>query len=188
MDKEKIRSLYGEFIGYLSQLPMPKRNDVGLDDESLWTQYNDSVRLLSKVSGEDYSSFLIEPLNSHTFGPFIRLVTYRQKLGGLIAKLHREYFETEQAPFSGGPDVVISQTQQQSQSLFIQMLLDVQSRIDEKLPTLKDGSDEKGFLQKLKSTLSGVTNIVGLIAQILSLAKEYGISVDRLSELFRVCL
>ena len=81
--------------------------------------------------------------------------------------------------------MVISQTQQQNQSMFIQVLLDVQSKIDEKLHNLEDGSKEKGFFRKLKSTLSSTTNIIGLIVQILALAKEYGISTESLWELFR---
>jgi|GEM_PF-632841 hypothetical protein len=187
---EEIRHLYGEFIGYLSQLPIPKKHDDGSDNESFWTQYNESVKLLSKLSGRDYSSFLIEPkkegeLNGKLwFAPFIHFDILRFKLGGLIAKLHKEYFWLEPAPFSGGPNMVITQTQEQNQGVFVQVLLDLQSKIDEKLPTLKDTSKEKTFLQKVKGALSGTQNIIGLINQILTIAKSCGVSIEDLQKLF----
>jgi len=186
MGNDEVKYLYAKFMGYLSQTPTAPQDKpyLVLDDDSIWNQYNHSVKKLSEITGKDYGEFVIESLGSQT-GKFIRINTYRHKLGGLISRLHAEFFPELPEPFSGQPSVVITQNKQQSQSVFIQMLLDVQSKIDEKLPTFKEGSKEKGFLEKLKSTLSNVTNIFGLITQVLSLAKEYGISIDRLLELFR---
>lgn len=186
MGNDEVKYLYAEFIGYLSQTPTAPQDKpyLVLDDHSIWNQYNDSVKKLSEITGKDYGEFVIEPLTGSA-GKFIRINTYRHKLGGLISRLHAEFFPELPEPFSGQPSVVITQNQQQSQSVLIQMLLDVQSKIDEKLPTLKEGSKEKGFLQKLKSTLSSAPNIIGLIVQILALAREYGISIDKLWELFK---
>lgn len=186
MGNDEVKYLYAEFMGYLSQMPTAPQDKpyLHIDDDSVWKQYNDSVKKLSEITGKDYRTFLIEPLRGQT-GEFIRINTYRHKLGGLISRLHAEYFPELPEPFSGQPSVVITQNQQQSQSVFIQMLHDVQSKIDEKLPTLKEDSKEKGFLQKLKGTLSSAPNIISLFVQILTLAKEYGISIDTLSELFK---
>ena len=183
MDKEAVKSIYAEFIGYLSQIPMSTGPKDMLNDESLWTQYNDSVNCLKKVSDNDYTAFLVKPIEFYG-SRSISLITFRSKLGGLISKLHTEYFPELAEPFSGQPSVVITQTQQQSQLMFVQALLDLQSKIDEKLPTLKEGSNEKPFLQKLKSTLSSTQNIIGLITQILTLAKASGVSVEDLQKLF----
>jgi len=183
MKNDEVKCLYAEFVGYLSQLPSPSTTNDIVTDEASWAQYNDAVARLPQVTGKDYKTFSITPGRGRDW---VELVTYRQKLGGLISRLHAEYFPELPEPFSGQPSVVITQSQQQSQSVFIQMLLDVQSKIDEKLPTLKEESKEKGFLQKLKGTLSSAPNIISLIVQILTLAKECGISIDKLSELFKL--
>jgi hypothetical protein len=75
----------------------------------------------------------------------IAVSTYRQKLGGLISWLHGKYFTDEPPPFSGMPSTVIIQVQQQSVS--VQMLLDIQTKIDEALTKAK-GEKEQGFLKK----------------------------------------
>ena len=181
MEKEKIRPLYSEFQGYLSQAPKPEKSYDSTDDEALWIQYNDSVDLLSKITGEDYKRFNIKPIDENS-SPFIRLITYRQKLGGLISHLYGKYFPDEPAPFSGGPSTVITQSQQQSQ--FIQMVLDMQSMIDKQMPHFSEGSKEKGFLQKLKSQLSSIANVTQLLNQLFKLAKEFGLNIDSVSKIF----
>jgi hypothetical protein len=109
-------------------------------------------------------------------------ITYRQKLGGLISHLHGKYFADERAPFSGGPSTIITQSQQQSQ--FIQMVLDMQSKIDEQMPHFSEGSKEKGFLQKLKSSLSSISDVTQLLNQLFKLAKEFGLNIDSVSKIF----
>lgn len=182
MEKEKIRPLYSELQGYLAQAPKVDHIGDSTSDESLWTHYNESVRLLGKISGEDYSRFLIQPINSqHT--DYIHIITYRQKLGGLISLLHGKYFADEPSPLGTSPHTVITQSQQQTQ--YIQMLLEMQSKIDEKLQSCEEGSKEKNFLQRIKNSLSSITSATQLISQILNIAKELGLNIDDISRLFR---
>jgi hypothetical protein len=181
MGKNEIRPLYSEFQGYLSQAPEPKDAYASLYDESMWDQYNNSIDLLNKTSGEDFSRFGITPQRGQT-GDFIRIVTYRQKLGGLISHLHGKYFSDEVPPFSGMPTTVIQQSQQQNQS--VQILLEVQSKIDEKINQFKEGSKERTFLQKLKGSLSSISNISQLFNTLFSLAEQNGITVGTLSSIF----
>ncbi len=179
MEKEKIRPLYSEFQGYLSQAPEPKVSYDPIHDHSLIEHYHATIKLLSSVAGEDYSRFCVQPpRNEH----WVYIITYRQKLGGLISYLHGRYFPGEPAPFSGGPSTVITQSQQQSQ--FIQMVLDMQSKIDEQMPHFSEGSKEKGFLQKLKSSLSSISNVTQLLNQLFKLAKEFGLNIDSVSKIF----
>jgi hypothetical protein len=188
MDTDKIKSLYAEFKGYLNEAPTIKERPA-IHHEQIWEQYNNSVMRLSEISGSDYSNFLIK-VERGEYDNFIITEVYRSKLGGLISKLHAEYFETSSEPFgssrptSGKQNIIISQTQHQSQQVFIQMILDVQSKIDEKLPTLQEGSKEKTFFQKLKGSLSATTGIIDLLSKMLILAEDCGISTDQLSKLF----
>jgi len=184
MDINKIKSLYAEFIGYLSQTPLSKESP-SIYSKQIWEQYNKSIKRLSEISEIDYNDFLIKAESSHnTEMSYIETDVYRSKLGGLISKLHAEYFDNMPEPFSGKPSIVINQTQQQNQQILFQVILDVQSKIDEKLPSLQEGSKEKTFFQKLKGSLSATTGIIDLLSKIFILAKECGVSTDQLMQLF----
>lgn len=180
MDKEKIKPLYSEFQGYLSQAPEPRISHDQIFDHSFIEHYHATIKLLSSVAGEDYSRFCVQPPRDERY---VHIITYRQKLGGLISYLHGRYFPGEPAPFSGGPSTVITQSQQQSQ--FIQMVLDMQSKIDEKMPGFSAGSKEKGFLQKLKSQLSSISSVTQLLNQLFKLANEFGLNIEDISNIFR---
>ena len=127
--KEKIRPIYSELQGYLSQAP--KKDNVFFE-EAVWERYNTTIHELNDVSGKNYDSYLVNP---RKWGEdlAVEVLDYRTKLGGLIARLHGEFFADESAPFSGMPTTIISQSQRQNQSFQIQMLLEIQSKIDEKI-------------------------------------------------------
>ena len=182
--REKIRPLYLELQGYLSQAPEIKHTADSVSDKSIWEQYNRTITLVSQATGEDYSRFAIQPKVSHSGSQFIRCVTYRQNLGGIISHICGKYFPEEPAPFSGGPSTVITQTQQQTQSVLIQMVLDMQSKIDEEIGNYEDGSKEKSFMGKLKSSLSSITNVTDLIAKLSRIAKECGLNLEDVSNIF----
>jgi len=113
------------------------------------------------------------------------VLTYRNKLGGLIARLHGEYFSDEPAPFSGMPNTVINQTQQQSQNFQVQMLLEMQSKIDEKIPELKEGTKEKSFLDKIKSSLPSIKNTTELVSLVLKTGKDFGLTVEQILNILK---
>lgn len=183
--KEDIRPIYAEIQGYLSQAPTKERTSA-IYDVNLWEQANQVIDELSRVSGEDYSRFKMTPkLSGQSRSPFIEKDTYRAKLSGLISRLHGKYFSDEIPPFSGMPSTVITQTQQQSQSIQVQMLLDFQSKIDEKINHLKPEDKERKFLEKLKGALASVRDYAGLIALYVTTAKEFGLTLKDLLELFK---
>ena len=64
------------------------------------------------------------------------------------------------------------------------MILDVQSKIDDMLPKFETGTNKRSFLEKVKGSLSSIKDVVGLISLLLNRAKEYGLSVDDLKNLF----
>ena len=64
------------------------------------------------------------------------------------------------------------------------MILDVQSKIDEKIPNYPDGSNEKSFLQKLKGSLSSISNVNQLIQNVLKLAKDSGLDINDALKIF----
>ncbi len=121
--KEDIKPIYAEFRGYLSEAPSGGKID-SIYDADLWEQVNQAIDELNRISGEDYNRFKITPQRTqHGIRLSVEKDTYRGKLGGLISRLHGEYFSNELSPLGGEPSTVISQTQQQSQSFQIELLL-----------------------------------------------------------------
>jgi hypothetical protein len=146
MDKEKIKPLYKEFVGYLSYAPIPQSSHDYFLGQSLWEDYNKAVDLLIDISGEkDYGRFRIVALTDNPFvtsrRPFVYVNTYREKIAGLVSRLHGQYFADEPFPLSKGPNTLITQSQQQSQSIH----LDILSKIDESFSKYPEGSPEKNF-------------------------------------------
>ncbi|MFZ2969719.1 MAG: hypothetical protein WA063_01075 [Minisyncoccia bacterium] len=187
MTKEKIRPIYSELQGYLSQAPEIKDAYGHSSDLSLIEQYNETIEELNNISSKDYNRFKIKEkeiinrsASSLGGGSFFRISTYRNKLGGLIARLYGEYFPDEPAPFSGMPNTIINQTQQQSQNFQVQMLLEMQSKIDEKIPEFKEGTKEKSFLDRIKSLLPSIKNTTELLALILKTGKDFSLTIEQI--------
>jgi hypothetical protein len=187
MEEEKkgeLKAIYSELRGYLAQAPEIK-DEYDIHEESVWTQYNEAVNLLNKISGKIYSRFCIKPEQSPmSTRPSISVVAYRNMLGGLISRLHGEYFAEEPNPLDGVPSTVMTQNQQQYQSVRIQMIIDITDIINEKIDKYEDGSKEKGFFQKLKSSLSSISNVNQLIKTILKLAKDSGLDINEALKIF----
>jgi hypothetical protein len=189
MDKEEIRPFYSELQGYLSQTPHPENTADSTEDSGIWQTFNEIVDSLVRITKDDLNRLKIVPTQGGdhaTRYEYLRVSLYRQKLGGLISYLHGKYFSDEPAPFSGSPHTVVtqSQTQEQAQSAYIQILLDLQSNIDEKIREHSEDTKEGGFLRKLKGSLSTAKNISEILTLVFSLAKEFGIDTNTLSTLF----
>lgn len=185
MDKDEIKSLYAELIGCLGQTPPADgihATSMVINDDNAIKRYNDTIKILNDVTGKNYDRFLLYPGRRYDL---IHLSTYRQTLGAIISKLHAEYFSDLPEPFSGKPTTLLRMDQQQNQSAFIEMLLDLQARIDEKMPTLLDGSDEKTFLVSLKRALRNVSCIADIIGRILKLAGQFELTPERIANLLK---
>jgi len=180
-DKGKIRVIYGELQGYLSQTSKPKSPTDIFATNAPWERYNDAIADLSKITGDDYSRFVIRPRRQDGY-EIVLIEDYRQALNGFINTLHAMYFVDEPQPFGGSPTTVISQTQYQVQS--IQMLLDFQSKIDRAIQNVEEGSPKRKFLEKVKDNLSNIKNVTELFSLVLKMAKDSGLSLSDLASIF----
>ncbi|MBP9782053.1 hypothetical protein KBC89_05360 [Candidatus Woesebacteria bacterium] len=182
--KNKVRPLYSRLQGLLSQAPILKESYTNMEAEPLCSFTNATIDQLSQITGNDYS---IHKFESEIEGrgqetSYINLAPYKGKIGSLIAELHGTYFFDEQAPFSGMPNMIINQNSHQTTSLQVSILLEVQSKLDEKIAEAKL-PEEKSFLESVKSQLSTVRNVVDLITLILKTAQSFGISSERVSQI-----
>jgi len=178
---EDIRPIYTKLQGCLSQAPAGKdKNGVSRRvSEDILEHINHVIDELNNVSKEEYNRFKLR------LGGWTDSLTYRTKLSGLISRLHGKYFSDETAPFSGMPSTVISQSQQQSQSMQVQMLLDFQDNITEKINRLEPGDNKRKFLEKIKGALASVRDYAGLITLFLTTAKEFGLTLEEILKLIK---
>ncbi len=183
-NREQIRPIYSFFQGCLSQAPNNNKYPI-IQSSEVWTLVNEAIDRLTAVSKEDYGRFKLVPKRGgKVAGAWVATDTYRTTLGGLISELHGRYFSDEIAPFSGMPSTVNIQSQEQSQSVNVQMLLEVQRKIDQKIKEFGEDSKERTFLQKVGDSLRCVKDAAGLIVLLANIAKECGLSVDDLKSIF----
>jgi len=190
MDKEKIRPIYLRLQGYLSQTPKAEANFSSFKEPEMWNQVNKAIEELNNILDKSYDDFKIESktrLSNKVPQSYVNVIMYRTKLGGLINQLHGEFFSNEQAPFSGVPSTVNiqnqQQTQQQSQEVRVQMILEFQSEIDEKIQKLPPGSNERTFLEKIKKSLSKVSNYTQLVQLLLTTGEQMDLTIKQILNL-----
>jgi len=175
--KNKVRPIYEELQGYLSQTPLPDKQPY-LNNARIGDNLNSTIDELNQITKRNYDKFKIH-IRRETNFTGSNTGEYRMCLNGLINKLHAEFFGGEVPPFSGSPSMVVKQSQQQTQSVQIKMIMDFQTIIDQKL---YGGSDlkekENTFLQKLKDKLPAISSMAELLSAALSIAKDLGLSID----------
>lgn len=175
--KEKIGQIYSELQGYLSQSTKAKTSANAFYDAQIWHQYNEAIDELNNICVNNYDRFRIYHERSELFGDFVRSITYRSKLAGLILRLHSEFFSDEPAPFIGKPTTDIRFFQ-------MQMRLEIQSKIDEKIPEFNEGSKEKEFLEKVKASLASIKSVTQLVSLLLKTGQELDLTIEQMSKLF----
>lgn len=180
--KNKVRPLYSELQGYLSQTPPIKNNYDAISEPTFWEQINLTLDELSKATNKDYSKYKLTS-ESGDGERFIRLTVVRLKLGGVISRLHGEYFSDESAPFSGMPSTVNNFTQMQQQTATQTIILEFQEVLNEKIVSTPK-ENEKSFLQKVKEGLGTIKNTAELMKLILETAKQFGFDINQVLAIF----
>lgn len=191
--QEKIKPIYQQLMGILSQTPNFDNPHSTISTSEIWEHYNAIVDSLSAVSGKDYGQFKIEPKwqewNRGSGHNVVNGTFFRQKLNGLINHLHGEYFTNERAPFSGEPQNVFEQNQVVTQNTNIEVLmmtvLEVQERLIKEESKYPPDSPEGNFIKKLKDALKGVKSNIDLIITILQTAIAVGLSIEKLKNIFK---
>lgn len=186
MDKKEIKSIYATLKGYHKTLSSLKVDYF--DNEIVWNNYNSEIDELNKISGRDYSKFKIVPEGNDLGDRYyysIGVSVFKFNLSGLLARLHDEYFPEDLDPFSISPVSVTNISQNQSQITIMQIVLEFQGKIDEKLPEYKEGTKERSFLERVKSALSGVSNVTQLVSLIFSVGKDLGMTAEQIYNIFK---
>ena len=187
--QEDVKPVYAERKGYFDHAPASDDSHQVSYTPELWDPVNQAIDELIEITGDStYARMKIVPefTDIHKSGKMVWIASYRSKLGGVVARLHGEYFPDEAEPFSGGPDNVTiqSQIQDQKTDVSVIMVLQIQEKIDELLLDPDTTPEEKTFLEKVKPGLSTAKNAVELVQFILNMAKSTGIDLGSLAQLF----
>jgi len=183
-NRDQIKPIYQELQGYLQSIPTISDPFANTNDHGMWKRYNQSIEELNKIvvsDGKDYSKFLIEPIVNANGGSFIRLLNLKNSIGGLVDRIHGDYFTDESRPFTNSPSTVISQTQ--TQSVDITYVLNLQEQIIGNLQNPNLEPKEKQFLEKVKSVLGTTKNTLELFAVILKIANDFGLGPEKIKTL-----
>jgi len=167
---------------------------MSIDAGGLVDLYHQSIEELNQLTEHNFDKFKM--INSSTggvsspgkpfrsFGSKVRVEEYNGKLSGIIGEMYGLYFYDETNPLDGSPSTIINQSQQQTQSVQVQILLEIQSLIDKKLNEITDET-EIGFLEKVKSSLVSIKSVSELINLILATGVYMGMTIDQISKLFK---
>ena len=180
--KDKVRPLYGELMGYLSQAPSLQQSSY-LRDPSLAPQLHSCIDQLNQITGKDYNRFRVT-VHPSDMGGYVQNTEYRSKLNGLIMNLHAQYFDDESSPFSGTPTTIVNQSQNQSMQAQIVMITEFQSFIDKQLygNTANLDGKQKTFLEKLKRTLPTLKSAADLVATVVTIGKSLGLDISQITK------
>ena len=168
----------------VSQAPDSKERVIF--DKSIWNAYHAIVDELNLITGDNYDRHKVElqPWETSNEEVALSVLEYRTKVIGLVGRLYATFFFGDPEPFSGSPSTVFNNQQTQNQTLDVQIRVDIESKIDEILSTLKEGSKEKNFLDKVKSSLSQVKSVSDLIRLILQTGNDMGVTLAQALKLF----
>lgn len=175
-DKTKIRPIYSELQGMLAQAPVLTSPDEHFSSKAVWEAYNTTIDDLERIMGTSLKKYKISPITEGVYRPVVEVADYRQKLGSMIAYLYGSFFNDEAAPFKEMPATSINVSQNQTQSVLIHMLLDVSGQVERGIAQHGEGTKERTFLEKVKSSLSNVQDAAQLIKMLLQIGAELSLS------------
>lgn len=166
----RIRSIYGDIKGLLSQIPQPDKSSY--ISAFLVNGYNSAIDELSQVTNTDYSRYKITAearVPAHSRGPHYYSTSVRPQIGRVISRLEEEYGFGKNDNNQSSPSIVIFNKNQNEISL--QINYTINDLID------KTGNDEgKTQLRELRDELEkkdkNWEKIKGILIWILNFSKD----------------
>ena len=183
-EKEKeIKGIYEELKGVAYAI----KEDVSWFDDNGFTDHaNQIIRRIPEfcVEIQDIRPYLIDKKYNNGRNTYIVNTTpTRAKLNSIIGRL-KGLYNLDISALNNGNTIIQNQSQNQSQSLTI--LLDLQEKIINEIAKHKKGSNERNFLEKFKSSLSSIKNIIDILAITLKTGAEYGLDPSTIRKLLNL--
>jgi hypothetical protein len=186
IDERELRPLYEELQGVLSQTP----NNVLVFTNNEWARHNEIVQIIiNKSEINEFGRFLVATQRGHTRvggREQVRATDLRQAMHSLIMYIHGKYYPSEPTPFSGPPqgNVSVNTNVIQTQQVYLQMVVDFVSEMESKINSFPEGAKERTWWTKVKDSMATTNTMVGLLSNAVKLAKDSGLSLDSLMNIF----
>lgn len=180
MDKQKqIFGVYEELKAI--SLSIPK--GTWFDDDGFSNQANSVIARLKILCPEidNVESYKVSTKFIGQRGATIDTIPTKAKIDGLIGRIKGSYNFDQQATSTNGHTFIQQQSQSQEQHQTV--ILDLQERIITEIKNHEEGTKERSFLEKLKSSLPTLSNTLTIISTILSIADDTGISVNEVRKI-----
>jgi hypothetical protein len=185
---KEIRAVYQELKGVLTSLKETTKdtsNSDWFDDDNFSKHVNDIIeRVGLSCDIQDISNYKID---SNYLGgrnrSIIKVIPTTTKITSLLGRLDGLY-SIEQPSKEYGPTFIQNQTQTQHQT--ISLVLNLQERILSEIPKHSDGTPERNFLEKLKSKLPSVSDVLSIISSILTIGHETGVDLETIKKLLNL--
>lgn len=177
--KDKIRPYYEELKGLREALP----EEGWFEDDGISNKYLKTLEgiatLLPELNRDEY---ILKPeWSEDQFGgggrSMITKNQYKTILNALIGHL-KGLFDFDNNQNNSGHTFI------QSQSVSIELVLNLQEKIINLENKYEEGTPEKTFLKKLKNSLSSIKDATDIIKIVLSEAQKAGITLNTLITMF----
>ncbi len=182
MDNKKlIYGAYEELKGVLGSIPEDR---TWFDDDGFSPQVNRIIERIKTLGTEinDIDSYMITANYIQDRGNTIDVIPTRSKLNGLIGRIKGMYDFDNGIKQSGAGHTFIQQ-QSQNQEQYQITILDLHERIISEIQKYPEGTKERGFLDKLKKSLPSLSNTMGILSSILSIAVDSGLNIEDIKKL-----
>ncbi len=184
----EINSIYQEIKGLLASLNNAEKSFLD-NDKSFYKIANNIINRVPTVCSNisDVSMYLIEhrvfTQNATGTSLYIDIVPTSAKINTLLGRLNG-LFSIEKSIKESGPTFIQHQTQNQHQTMSI--VLGLQEKILNEITNHAEGTPERNFLDKLKTTLPNVSDVLSIISSILTIGNETGVGMETIKKLLNL--
>lgn len=177
-EKNSIWIVYREILGYINQLPTTENSDSGIYEKQVWETYNDAVQeIVSLTDNTALDRFKINE-GKGQMGPYVSAMALRTKISGLVSRLHAQYFNHEEWPFSRNNGMTINQNQN------INLAIELQDKIASAMSKAANEPERK-FLEEIDQKLRNINSVVQAFNIILSTAEKVGLTISSVLHLIK---
>lgn len=181
-NKKAIGGIYEELKGIVASIKDVKDS---FTDDGFSEKTNNTIKRVGVLCPdiEDISHYFIKTKIYSPYGgnvQYVEVIPTVVSLNSLIGRLKGEYdFDTQYK--NEGFNIV--QNQHQTQSQTITLVMELHERILNQIQNHKEGTVERGFLEKLKATLPNSSDVLSIFASILSIGSEYNLDIEKIKTL-----
>ncbi len=178
MDDDKLKTLYAELRGILSQATPQSREHDFFTEYGALEYYDSVINELVRETEDNYDRFRLPTSGRLT------MTTFKITVAGLIAHLRQKHFPAERDPLCTEPSAYTVQTTNVTQQVHIDMILQMDRLITKKIVEHQKGTKERTFLEKLQDGMKSASNFVDFAKTLTDAAMKAGVGIADIGRIF----